>query len=211
MKGEPTAGGQATRRYDNRNRLEQAAATRERVVAAGAELLRGSSVRDWRSLTVRAVADRAGVSERTVYRHFGTEKGLRDAIMERQEEQAGIDLGSVHIDDLAEVAARVLRYAAEYPREPEPPLDATLQQADARRRAALLRAVEERTHGWSGDEQRRAAAVIDLIWSLGAFERLQRGWQMDRDEAIDVVRWGIGLVVDVASAQARTARGGPRR
>ncbi len=196
----------APRRYDNRSRREQAAATRDRVVAAGAELLRESSVRDWANVTVRAVAERAGVSERTVYRHFGTEKGLRDAIMAHNEQRAGIDLGEVDIDDLAEVAAKVLRFASDYPRAPEPPLDATLHEADARRQAALVRAVESCTPTWSEEEQLRAAALIDVIWSINAYERLLSGWQMDRDSAIDVVRWGVGLVVAQARGSAADGR-----
>ena len=214
MAGEP-----APRRYDNSSRREQAAATRDRVVASGAELLRESPVKDWGNVTVRAVAERAGVSERTVYRHFGTEKGLRDAIMARNEERAGIDLGSVHIDDLAEVAAKVLRFASDYPRTPEPPLDATLHEADARRQAALLRAVEESTPTWSEQEQLRAAALIDLIWSINSYERLLSGWQLDSDAAIDVVRWGVGLVVAQVGAgelqeqvtSRRNGRGGRSR
>jgi len=198
----------APRRYDNSSRREQAAATRDRVVAAGAELLRESSVLDWGNVTVRAVAERAGVSERTVYRHFGTEKGLRDAIMAHNEQRAGIDLGAVDLDELAEVAAKVLRIASDYPRTPEPPMDATLHEADARRQAALVRAVEDCTPTWSEEEQLRAAALVDLIWSINAFERLLSGWQMDRDAAIDVVRWGIGLVV--AEARGSTPTGGTR-
>ena len=206
MAGEP-----APRRYDNSSRREQAAATRDRVVAAGAELLRESPVKDWANVTVRAVAERAGVSERTVYRHFGTEKGLRDAIMARNEERAGIDLGSVHIDDLAEVAAKVLRFASDYPRTPEPPLDATLHEADARRQAALLRAVEECTPTWSEQEQLRAAALIDLIWSINSYERLLSGWQLDSESAIDVVRWGVALVVAAARAAEQQEQVASRR
>lgn len=184
------------RPYDNSGRLEQAAATRERIVAAGADLLRSSSVRDWGSVTVRAVAELAGCSERTVYRHFGNEKGLRDAIMERNEEQAGIDLASVRIGDLAEVAARVLRFASTYPTPPEPPLDPTLHDADARRRAALLGAVVDAAPGRPHEEHLRAAAMIDLIWSIHAYEHLINGWKMDSEAAIDAVTWAIGLVVD---------------
>jgi AcrR family transcriptional regulator len=198
------------RRYDNSGRLEQAAETRDRIVDAGSELLRESSVRDWRSVTVRAVAERAGCSERTVYRHFGTEKGLRDAIMERHEEQAGIDLASVGIGDLAEVAARVLRFASEYPTPPAPPLDPTLHEADARRRAALLRAVVECAPERPAEEQLRTAALIDLIWSIGSYERLVNGWQMDSEAAIDAVRWGIDLVVGEASEWAAAPPEPPR-
>ena len=71
------------RRYDGTLRRQQAGETCDRIVAAGSDLLRGSPIRDWRALTIRAVAERAGVNERTVYRHFVNEQGLRDAVMHR--------------------------------------------------------------------------------------------------------------------------------
>ena len=46
------------RSYDSGLRRQRAAETRERIVAAGSELLHGSSVRDWHGLTIRAVAER---------------------------------------------------------------------------------------------------------------------------------------------------------
>jgi AcrR family transcriptional regulator len=54
------------RPYDGTLRRERAAETRERILDAGAELLHRSTVRDWKKLTVRAVAERAGVNERTI-------------------------------------------------------------------------------------------------------------------------------------------------
>ena len=47
---------------------------REDSNLAGSELVHRISVRDWKKLTVRAVAERAGVNERTVYRYFGSER-----------------------------------------------------------------------------------------------------------------------------------------
>jgi len=59
----------ATRRYDSPLRRERAAQTRDSIISAGAELVHEFSSWDWRKLTIRAVAERAGVHERTVYRH----------------------------------------------------------------------------------------------------------------------------------------------
>ena len=50
------------RTYDGTLRRERAAETRERILVAGSELIHRTAVRDWKKLTVRAVADRAGVS-----------------------------------------------------------------------------------------------------------------------------------------------------
>ncbi len=125
---EPTqperAGGATTAPSDR-----SAAETRSRIVEAGCELLRASSVRDWHALTIRAVAERAGVNERTVYRHFTNERGVRDAVMARLEEQAGIDLAGFTLDDVVDVTERIFDSVSSHPIE-----SATVARPDARRR-----------------------------------------------------------------------------
>lgn len=78
------------RRYDSPRRRELAAQTRERIVDAGSALVHSFPAWDWRDLTFRAVAERAGVGERTVYRHFPTEADLHDAVLRRLEDEAGV-------------------------------------------------------------------------------------------------------------------------
>ena len=107
-------------------------------------LLRGSSVRDWQGLTIRAVAEEAGVNERTVYRHFANEQGLHDAVMHRLEEEAGIDLHGMQLEDVADVTARIFDHVATFPPDARPPLDPTLLEAKRRQHEALLAAVAAR-------------------------------------------------------------------
>jgi AcrR family transcriptional regulator len=184
-----------TRRgYDSRRRLQQAAQTRERVVAAGSELLHGSPIRDWRALTVRAVAERAGVNERTVYRHFVNERGLRDAVMHRLEDEAGIELAGLRLEDVAGAAARIFEHVSTYPLEPRPPLDPTLTEAGQRRRKALLGAMADRSAGWPEADRVVAAAMFDVLWSVASYERLVVDWPLDRAQAIRGISWVIGLV-----------------
>ena len=76
--------------YDNSARAEKAGKTRERIIAAGSELVHAFDSWNWRDLTFRSVAERAGVGERTVYRHFPTERHLHDAVMQRLESEAGV-------------------------------------------------------------------------------------------------------------------------
>jgi AcrR family transcriptional regulator len=182
------------RRYDGTLRRQQAAATRERIVTAGSGLLHGSSIRDWRALTVRAVAERAGVNERTVYRHFVNERALRDAVMHRLEEEAGIDLAGMRLEDVADVAARIFRHVSSYPLKPRPPLDPTLTEASQRQRKALLGAVAARTARWPEADRVVAAAMFDVLWSVASYERLVIEWQLDREQAIRGIAWVIGLV-----------------
>ena len=100
---------------------------------------------NWRDLTFRSVAERAGVGERTVYRHFPTERHLHDAVMQRLESEAGISYEDVDLDNLGAVTARVFaslqRFAVR--ESVDAPRDPTFVGVDARRREALLRAVTD--------------------------------------------------------------------
>jgi len=97
------------RRYDSPVRREQAAETRQRIVAAGAALAHAHTTWDWRELTFRAVAEQAGVSERTVYRHFASQRELHDAVMARLGEEAGVSYDAIALRDLPRVTARVFQ------------------------------------------------------------------------------------------------------
>jgi AcrR family transcriptional regulator len=191
----PTVPGRPGRTYDSTRRREQATATRERIVTAGSDLLHTGSIRDWKRLTVRSVAVRAGVSERTVYRHFGNERGLTDAVMHRLETEAGIELDGMGPEDIAGVATRILGHVASYPIEPRPPLDATLIDANRRQKESLLAAVGQVAGSWPEQDQVLAAALFDVLWSVEAFERLAGDWQIDPEGAIRGLAWVIGLLV----------------
>src|ERR1700754_2557883 len=170
-----------TRSYDNRTRQQKAAQTRERITAAGSELVHGFETWNWRELTYRAVAERAGVGERTVYRHFPTERHLHDAVMQRLEAEAGISYEDVDLHNLCEVTARVfaslqrfsVRESVDTPRDP------TFVGVDARRRDALLRTVAASVPDWSEAEQRMTAGLLDVLWNLPTYERLVGVWGVD--------------------------------
>jgi len=197
------------RRYDNTLRLERAAQTRDRIVTAGAALLRRSSIRDWRAVTIRAVAESAGVNERTVFRHFANERALRDAVMRRLEQEVGIELTQLRLDDLAAATARIFRHVASYPLDRRQDLDRTLADASRRQHEALLGAVEEHTEQWPAADRTLAAAMFDVLWAVGSYERLAVDWQLDREEAIRAISWVIGLLQEAVAEGRRPPRAGP--
>lgn len=182
------------RRYDNTLRRERAAETRERIVAAGADLLRGSSIRDWQALTIRGVAERARVNERTVFRHFANERALRDAVMHRLEAQAGVELTQLRLDGIGDATARIFRHVASYPLDRQPDPDPTLADANRRQHEALLSAVEEGAARWPAADRTLAAAMFDVLWAVSSYERLVVDWHLDREEAIRAIRWAISLL-----------------
>ena len=182
------------RRYDNTLRRERAAETRDRIVSAGADLLRGSSIRDWQALTIRGVAERARVNERTVFRHFANERALRDAVMHRLEAQAGVELTQLRLDGIGDATARIFRHVASYPLDRQPDPDPTLADANRRQHEALLSAVEEGAARWPAADRTLAAAMFDVLWAVSSYERLVVDWHLDREEAIRAIRWAISLL-----------------
>jgi AcrR family transcriptional regulator len=197
------------RPYDSPVRRQRAVETRERILEAGCRLLKRSSIRDWHSLTIRGVADQAGVNERTVYRYFGNERGLRDAVMHRLEQKAGINLEGMRVDDIADIAARIFDHVSSYPLRPKPPLDPTLTDANLRQRQALFGALEDVTAEWSQPDRRSAAALLDVLWSVATYERLVSDWEMGHDEAVRTASWAIGLVRDaIVNGQGPTQSSG---
>ncbi len=197
-----------TRRYESPVRRQQARETQARIIDAGCKLLRRSGIRDWRDLTIRRVAEQAGVNERTVYRYFGNERGLRDAVMGRLEEKTGIELEGMRLEDVAGFAARIFDHVSAYPGRPKPSLDPTLSDASVRQKNALLAALADRTEGWSDAARTSTAALLDVLWSVATYERLVADWDLDRDQAIDTVSWAIGLVEDAIRAGQRPSDAG---
>ncbi len=176
-------------------------------MTAGCELLDESSIRDWRALTMRAVAERAGVNERTVYRHMGNERGLRDAVMSRLEQRAGIDLDELELGGIGDVARRIFATVASYPLERKAPLDPTLTAASRREQAALLRAMAPHAEGWTDSDRAIAAAMFNVLWRVAVYEHLVVDWELDEDEATAGITWVIGLIEDaVREGRPPTAR-----
>lgn len=199
------------RRYESPLRRQRAAETRERIVSAGATLARSFTTWDWKELTFRAVAQSAGVSESSVYRHFANERELHDAVMQRLGEQAGVTYEGVTLDEVADVAGRVFAAmsgfaASAWTQQVDDPTFTTIDQM---RGQALRDAVEAAAPRWSSQERDAAAGVLDVLWSPLSLERLTVQWQMSPERATEVIRWAIGLVVD-SVRNAAAPKGGPR-
>jgi AcrR family transcriptional regulator len=185
---------QQRRRYDSSLRRERAAQTRERIVDAGLQLAHECPVWDWRPLTIRAAAERAGVSERTVYRHFPSEREFHDAVMQRLEEEAAVTLEGMRLEDVADATARVFAHVSSFPMVSRTPLEPTLTATDQRRRAALLNAVAAAAAAWPETDRTMAAGILDVLWSVMSYERLVTAWELPPAQAAGAITWVIGLV-----------------
>jgi AcrR family transcriptional regulator len=140
------------------------------------------------------VAERAEVSERTVYRHFGTEQDLHRAVMQRLEEEAGVRYEGLELEQLGQIAARVFAARGSFavpPPAPEPPF----VEEDRLRRQALIEAISRAATDWTRAESEMAAAALDVMWAVPAFDRLTTSWNLSCPDATRAVTWVIGLVV----------------
>ncbi len=197
---------QLRRRYDSPVRRQRAAETRERIIVAGTAILHEHPVWHFDALHVRDVAERAGVSERTVYRHFASERELRDAVFARLEDESGLVLEGLGLDELQQFTERVLRYVSSFPLEPRTTRDPTLLAAHGRQREALLNAVGRGNGRWSVRDRTIAAAVLDVLWSVASYERLVADWHLEPNDAVKGVTWAIGLVEDAIREGRRPER-----
>ena len=200
-----TASTAESRRYDSPLRRQRANETRERILAAGSALARTFPTWDWQGLTVGAVADYAGVNKTTVYRHFSSERELRDAIMYRLEDETGINYDGLELEDINPLIARAFANLSSFAARQQPSADPASPTAiaDRRRRDALLRAVTPATTDWSDTDRRIAAAVLDLLWSRTSHIRLTEVWNFEQEQAIQAVTWGIDLLLEAIRAGDR--------
>lgn len=196
------------RQYDSPLRRQQAADTRERIIAAGAEIAHRLPAWDWSGMTFKAVGERAGVSERTVHRYIANERQLRDAVLQRLVQESGIQLDDLQLGDFAGVATRVYRYLSSFKAAPQALTDPGFSALDEQGRRALLGAVANAAPDWPKDEQAAAAAVLDLLWNPSFYERLSMAWQFDTEHAAQAIDWIIGLVESaIRQGQRPPARG----
>ena len=148
-------------------------------------------------MTFQAVADGAGVSKRSVFRHFANERELHAEVMQRLQERAGVTYEDLDLDDIVVVARRVFEAlsslsVSSFVAEPEDPAFTSMDRA---RGNALRNAVAAATPKWSPKHQALAAGVLDVLWSPASYERLVAHWGASPDDAIEAIQWAIGLVV----------------
>ncbi len=191
------------RSYNSPLRRQQTEQTRQKIVEAGAELVRSFSSWDWTNLTCKAVSEKAGISERTVYRHFSTERHLRDAIMQELMKQTGVNLDNIELGEFAAITTGVVKSFATFAVPNLVVEDPTLLSIAEARREALLQAVQRGAPNWSHSHQTMAAALLDQFWNPMPYERMTNDWGMDLQQSITALTWVINLINDAIDRDNR--------
>lgn len=159
--------------------------THLRILDAAIEEIRDGS---FDALTIAKVAERARVTERTIYRHFETREDLLKAVWPRLQARVG-SAGFPHSAD--EVIATPLRLFPRFDHEAglirasissQAGLEVRLSANDERR-AAMLACVRDALPEMGDAASRRRAAILQLIDSAYAWAALKDFWDLDGAEA----------------------------
>lgn len=182
-----------TRRYESRLRQGRAEETKERIVAAAAELALEQP--GWDQVTVTAIAERAGVGRRTVYRHFESQAALQAAIEAHLWSESDIEYRDLGIDDLPEVATHVFARLEASAAKPWAVLPVAFPTVEQERRDGLRHAARQACEDAGSEiDPELVAAALEVIWQVPSFEILRRDWDLDEADAMAVLRWLHGLV-----------------
>ncbi|MEA2280314.1 MAG: hypothetical protein QOK21_921 [Solirubrobacteraceae bacterium] len=188
------------RQYRSPLRGAQQQQTRQRILEAAISRIAEDGLAE---LTVPIVAEQAGVSLRTVYRHFPTKEDLIDRVGEFRDAQFGVSGPPASIEELIENTPALFEgFAAR---------DDLVRAADAsaagrhvhdrarRRRAKALSAIfEEATQDLTPAEARRLVAAVQVLWSTRAWLTMHDNWGMDGREAGTAAQWAITTLCDAA-------------
>lgn len=184
------------RQYNSPSRQRQFAETSERIITAGTEIVHQFPTWDWTNLTSSVVGERAGVSSRTVARHFPTDRKLREAVLWRLVDESGISLQTIALNSFENTIKQLYGYLSSFRAQPITPSidDPVFIAMDKVRCDVLVDAVAREIPDWSDRDRKTVAAVLDLIWALPSYERLAAAWGFDSEHAINTLNWVVRLV-----------------
>jgi len=195
-----------TRTYVSPLRDEQARQTQERILDAVTELLVDHRADE---ITTRQIADRAGVSAPTVYRHFPDRGALIEAVAARLTEvgrTVGHDSAAARREDLPGIYQSMFRAADAYPVEAT--ADALLN-ADPRRYGTATRQHTDELIAFVAEElpeldEREVAGLAGLLRSLAS---VQTWLRMRAEFDVPGVRSGPLVVWAFETLVAEARRG----
>ena len=187
-----------TRKYTSELRDAQADATRSRILDALVEVLADGVD----TLSIPAVAERAGVSVGTVYRHFGDKAGLLQALPAHAGRQAGLEIESVpeSLEELAEVVHGVFRhfentgdllraaFASRIGREAR-------VQGSAERLRLISDALHQIAPELEDDQLEHLAKLALILTTSEAYQQWKDRLEMSPREAADEVMWAIKTLI----------------
>ncbi|MEX1043194.1 MAG: TetR/AcrR family transcriptional regulator [Acidimicrobiia bacterium] len=188
-------------------RDQQRRIAQERILEATAEEILANGLMD---LSMQAVADRAGVSHRTVYNHFESKERLVEELAQYASDEmaraGAIDLPD-DLDQLPEAIERNWRVFEAAGVKSEALARVMVEQAaegrgfsasesSQRRTAALRRALNDLRPDLDSQQVEAIMALIRVHVSFHSWYRLTHEFGLDSETAGEVSAWGFRVMRD---------------
>jgi len=199
----------AVKRHGSDLRDEYAAQTRRRIVAAFVESLQDEAADD---VSMAAIAKRANVAERTIYRHFKTRAELLSEAGEWIEDNVFGYVPFTSPDELPGIFRKLCR---SFDRHPHLARAIALTRAGRTVRAGFRRrlidhhrkAMAPLTRHLKPKEVRQAEALATYLNNVLAWSALREDFGMSSAEIADAIEWALTtLLTDVRRRDAAAAR-----
>jgi hypothetical protein len=175
--------------------------TRERILEAAVDCLNDE---DLEQLTMEGVAAKAGVTKRTIYRHFATREDLLKACWPVMQKKVGLAGTGNFADSVADLLAMPMKLfpafdnaagivrASAYSRAGRE-LRASVNE---RRKASFLKVAQEARPDLDDAEALRLAATIQLLCSAFAWSVMKDFWGLSGEESGRAVTDALKLLLD---------------
>jgi len=179
--------------------------TRGRILDAAIAQMKDAPVE---SLTMASVASRAGVTERTLYRHFGTREALVEAVWPRMQAL----VGSPGFPHSAAELVEMPRFLFPAFDKQEGPVRASVYsdagrevrlRANAERQAAMLACVRDALPDLDEQAAWARAAAVQLLNSAYAWSVMRDFWGLDGAQAGEAASHAISILLGLSPASSQ--------
>ena len=186
------------RSYESPLRDAQAALTRERILMAAKDYL---ETHDIETLTLRQLAERAGVSAPTVYAHFATVDDLVAAFFQWLKPRLGLQKPLPALDGLPELPAELFPKYEAYGAllrnlMNRPAFDRERKADTAERHGRWIEGVGRSLPRLTPEQRRRGGLAISAFWTPTVWRWLVDTCGFTPKEAEQVAAWAIAALVD---------------
>jgi AcrR family transcriptional regulator len=193
-----------TRTYQSPLREAQAALTRERILMAAKTYL---EKHDLESLSLRQLADLAGVSPPTVYAHFRTVDDLVEAFFNWLSPRLGLRTPLPPLERFGELPHELFPNYEAYGAllrnlMNKPSWDRQRTVDRGQRHSSWIAAVGEAMPHLSPEQRRRGAKVVSAFFTPTVWRWLVDSGEFEPKEAEQVAAWTINALIDALKRDA---------
>jgi AcrR family transcriptional regulator len=183
------------RGYKSDLRAHQAAATRDLIIKTAAEQFVPWST----DVPFDQLAERAGISVRTVFRHFPTQRDLVVAVTPYLEQRCGWRPEEMTADNFAEMSRNTFAYFGELlerGRRDSDPLPAPLRNLRMRNRITPIeRALGPLTQGMDPGMARAVLALLSGLTRVPFMRGMHEQWGVGGEDASKAVEWAVNALL----------------